>query len=47
VRPLSDEQTARVRRLSLEQLSALSDALVEFHDASHLDAWLAGPGAAD
>jgi hypothetical protein len=41
---LSAEQLARVRALSLERIEALGEALLEFRDASDLEAWLRAEG---
>jgi predicted transposase YdaD len=41
---LSPEQLARVRALSLERIEALGEALLEFRDASDLEAWLRTEG---
>jgi hypothetical protein len=41
---LSPEQLARVRALPLERIEALGEALLEFRDASDLEAWLGTEG---
>ena len=41
---LSPEQLARIRALSLERIEALGEALLEFRDASDLEAWLRTEG---
>lgn len=40
VGPLSEEREARVRRLPIERLNALGEALLDFQNAGELDAWL-------
>jgi predicted transposase YdaD len=42
---LSAGQEAAVRSLSLERLEQLAEALLDFNNASDLDAWLRGAGA--
>ena len=41
---LSPEQLARVRALPVERIEALGEALLEFRDASDLEAWLGTEG---
>jgi predicted transposase YdaD len=39
--PLSEDAEARVRRLSMERLDALGEALLDFRAMEDLDAWFA------
>ena len=42
--PLSAEQESRIRRLPLERLEALAEALLDFEGMADLNAWLAANG---
>jgi hypothetical protein len=39
--PLSGEQESQIRRLPLERLEALAEALLDFEGMADLNAWLA------
>ena len=45
--PLPEEVQQRIHRLPFEQLSALSEALLDFHSLADLHAWLGANRCAD
>ncbi len=45
--PLPEEVQQRIRRLPFEQLSALGEALLDFHSLVDLQAWLDANGCAE
>ncbi|MBI2481380.1 MAG: DUF4351 domain-containing protein [Planctomycetia bacterium] len=45
--PLPEEVRQRIHRLPFEQLSALGEALLDFHSLADLQAWLGANGGAD